>query len=845
MNLVYSWLKDNVDVQLPLVELAHALTMLGLEVENVQLAGLPHPEGDTTGVTFHGLSWDRDKFVVARVDEVMPHPNADKLVLCRLFDGKDELIVLTGAPNLYPYKDKGQLEQPLKVAYAREGAQLYDGHKPGKELTTLKRMKIRGVESFSMICSEKELGISEEHEGVIILDPDAPEGMPLADYMGDAVFEIAILPNMVHCANVIGIAREVAAYTSSPLKFPDLSLPAGGQPIEGKATVTITDAELNPRFMLGLLENVEARPSPYWVQRRLRLAGMRPINAIVDATNYVMLDAGQPLHAFDYDVLVRRAGGHAPSIITRTPKKGEKLTTLDDIEHELDDFNELVCDNAGALSIAGVMGGLESEVTAETTNVLLESANWNFINIRKTIASQRMNTEASYRNSRNLHPEIAKVGILLGLQRMAQWGGGQIAAGLIDMYPKKYVNPVITISEGDTQRMLGVHIPADEIASLLGRLQFTCETRDDVVAATAPDYRTDIAEGVVGKADVIEEIARLYGYDHIPATRLQAELPPQRDNLAETRDRTVQDILVSLGLQEVVSYRLTSPEAEARLYPPTNMPETQEYVELQNPIAYEKRVLRRSLLASVLEALEHNIRQRDQLQLFEIGPVFLPNSAATLPDEEPHVAIAICGKRHPSAWDAKSPLNYDFYDMKGIIEAVLSALHISDHTISAGAHPTFHPGKCASLSIGGEEIGIFGELHPLVQDNYDFLEAAVIAADLNLRHLFAHIPDSFTSQPLNTFPPVIEDLAMIVPEATLSADIEAVIKTNGGFLLQQIDLFDIFRGEQIGQGMKSMAYRLTYQAPNRTLTDKDVGKLREKIIKQLEQAIGARVRKAD
>jgi phenylalanyl-tRNA synthetase beta chain len=845
MNLVYSWLKDYVDVQLSIVELAHALTMLGLEVENIRLAGLPQPEGDTTGVTFHGLSWDHDKFVVARVDEVMPHPNADKLVLCRLFDGKDELVVLTGAPNLYPYKGKGQLEQPLKVAYAREGAQLYDGHKPGKEITTLKRMKIRGVESFSMICSEKELGISEEHEGVIILDSDAPEGLPLADYMGDAVFEIAILPNMVHCANVIGIAREVAAYTGSPLKFPDLSLPAGGQPIEGKASVTITDAELNPRFMLGLLENVEARPSPYWVQRRLRLAGMRSINAIVDATNYVMLDAGQPLHAFDYDVLVRRAAGQAPSIITRTPKKGEKLATLDDIAHELDDFNELVCDSAGALSIAGVMGGLESEVTAETTNVLLESANWNFINIRKTIASQRMNTEASYRNSRNLHPEIAKVGILLGLQRMAQWGGGQIADGLIDMYPKKYVNPVIAISEGDTQRMLGVHIPADEIARLLGRLEFCCERKDDVVSATAPDYRTDIAEGVVGKADVIEEIARLYGYDRIPATRLQAELPPQRDNPAETRDRTVQDILVSVGLQEVVSYRLTNPEAEARLFPPANLPETPEYVELQNPIAFEKRVLRRSLLASVLDALEHNTRQRDRLQLFEVGPIFLPDSAATLPDEETHVAIAISGKRHPSAWDAKSALNYDFYDMKGIIEAILSALHITDHAISAAAHPTFHPGKCASLSIDGEEIGTFGELHPLVKDNYDFLEAAVIAADLNLRLLFAHIPDSFTSQPLNTFPPVIEDLAMIVPEATLSADIEAVIKKNGGFLLRQIDLFDIFRGEQIGQGMKSMAYRLTYQAPNRTLTDKDVGKLREKIINQLEQALGAKVRKAD
>lgn len=845
MNLVYSWLKDYVDIDLSITELAHVLTMLGLEVENVRLVGLPKPQGDTTGVTFHGLPWDREKMVVAQVNEVMPHPNADRLVLCKLDDGMEELTVLTGAPNLYPYKGKGELANPLKVAYAREGAELYDGHKPGKVLTKLKRMKIRGVESFSMICSEKELGISEEHEGVIILDDDAPVGTPLADYMGDAVFEIAILPNMVHCANVIGVAREVAAYTNKKLKYPDLKLPKGTTSINGKVTVKITDPNFNPRFIVGLLQNVEAKSSPYWVRYRLRLAGMRPINAIVDATNYVMMDAGQPLHAFDYDVLVKRANGKAPVITTRTPSKGEKLTTLDETERELDDFNELVCDSAGALSIAGVMGGLESEVTEETTNVLLESANWNFINIRQTIASQRMNTEASYRNSRNLHPEIARVGVLLGLKRMAEWGGGEIADGLIDEYPQVYVSPTITISEDDAQRMLGIEISSEEIAELLTRLEFTCEVNEDAVKATAPDYRTDIAQGVIGKADVIEEIARLYGYDCIPSTRLQAELPPQRGNAAESRDRAVQDILQSIGLQEIVSYRLTNPDAEARLYPPENKPEMPEYVELKNPIAVEKRVLRRSLLSSVMEALEHNIRLRERLQLFEVGPVFIPVPNQELPAEPARLAIAISGKRYPYAWDAKTEQQYDFYDMKGIIESILTALHIDNYTITAEQHPTFHPGKCAALTIGDEHIGVFGALHPLVKENYEFLEADIIAANLDLERLYAHLPESFKAEPLVTFPPVIEDLAMIVPDETLSAAIEAVIKEQGGFLLKQVDLFDIFRGEQIGAGMKSMAYRLTYQAPNRTLTDKDVGKVRERIIQQLEKTLGAKVRKAE
>jgi phenylalanyl-tRNA synthetase beta chain len=845
MEIVYSWLKEYVDIDLPIVDLAHSLTMLGMEVENVRLVGLPKPDQKNTGITFHGLDWNPEKFVVARVDEVMAHPNADRLVLCRLFDGKEELIVLTGAPNLYPYKGKGPLAEPLKVAYAREGAKLYDGHKPGQELTTLKRMKIRGVESFSMICSEKELGISEDHEGVIILDSTAPEGTPLVDYMGDAVFEIAILPNMVHCANVIGVAREIAAFLEKPLKFPDTTLMAEAPSIKGKIEIEITNSELNPRFVAGLLQGVKSQPSPYWVQYRLRLAGMRPINSIVDATNYVMLEAGEPLHAFDYDILVQRAGGKTPKIITRTAEKGEKLTTLDDVERNLNDFTELVCDTAGPLSIAGVMGGLESEVTDKTTNVLLEGASWNFINIRKTVGSQRLNSEASYRFSRNVHPTFAETGVRIGLQRMAAWSGGKIAEGLVDIYPTPRVDPTITISESDVQRMLGVELTAKEIVALLERLEFTCTIEGGNVHAHSPSYRTDIGEGVVGRADVIEEVARMFGYDHIPPTRLQAELPPQRGNISEERDRMVQDTLANLGLQEVISYRLTSPEAEARLSPSGNQTEMSQYIEIQNPIAVEKRVLRRSLMACVLEVLEKNIRQRERLLLFEIGPVFLPNKDEQLPTEAPRLAIVVSGQRNSSAWDQKESQQMDFFDLKGILEAVLQALHIKDYTFAPDAHASFHPGKCALLSIQGKPIGWFGELHPKVKENYAFLDAPVLAADLDLKLLYSLSPKDFIATPLTLYPPVIEDLAMIVPEAITSAEIEKVIYTTGGFLLKQVSLFDIFRAEQIGEGNKSMAYRLTYQAPNRTLTDKDVGKIRVRIIKQLEKELEAKIRKAD
>jgi len=845
MELVYSWLKEYVDIDVSLTALGNALTMLGMEVEDVRLVGLPKPEDMGVGITFHGLEWEHNKFVVARVDEVMPHPNADRLVLCRLFDGTQEFVVLTGAPNLYEFKGIGPLSKPLKVAYAKEGARLYDGHKPGQELTTLKRMTIRGVDSFSMICSEKELGISDEHEGVMLLDSDAPEGTPLADYMGDAVFSIALMPNMIHCSSVIGIAREVAAYFNLLFRLPDTNLPITGQPITGKARIQITNPDLNPRFVIGLLTGARAQPSPWRVQYRLRLAGMRPINSTVDATNYVMLESGQPLHAFDYDVLLKRAGGKAPTIITRTAKKGETLTTLDGAPHKLDDFTELVCDTAGALSIAGVMGGQESEISDATQNILLEGAAWNFINIRRTVMSQRIHSEAAYRFARNVHPALAELGVRLCLKRMAEWSGGQIAAGLIDEYPKPYQDPLVTVSEADVECLLGIHIPAKEVASLLSLLGFECKVSGKAVEAQSPSYRTDIAVGVVGKADVIEDIARLYGYENIPAARLSDELPPQRGNPAEERDHAFQDSLVGLGLQEVVSYRLTSPEAEARIYPTDAQPEVQPYIEMQNPIAEDRRVMRRSLLASVLEALERNIRHRERLALFEVGPVFIPSDEQLLPNEPARLAIAMSGQRYPGAWDQKDGRLLDFYDLKGVVEALLKALHIKDYSFEAAQHPTFHPGKCALLKAGSEEIGWLGELHPRVKENYHFLLPAVLAAELDMDKLYSLSVGRFESVPVPAYPPVIEDLAVIVSDDMLNAAVVRAIQQAGGFLLKRVDLFDIFRGEQVGAGNKSLAYRLTWQAPNRTLNDQETGKLREKVIQKLEKELKAKVRKAE
>ncbi len=849
MKIPLSWLRDFVAIEIPIEELVKRLTLAGLEVEEIHYVGLPLPQGKSEGrpgghlrpeTKITGLAWDPDKFVVGSVLEVMPHPAADRLVLCRLDDGQGEHILLTGAPNLFPFKGQGPLARPLQVAYAREGARLYDGHKAGWDVMTLKKTKIRGIESSSMACSEKELGISEDHEGIILLDEDAPTGMPLADYMGDAVLEINITPNIARDANVLGVAREVAALTGAALRPPSYDVPWNGPSIKGRIRLTIQKPELNPRFVLGLIEGVTIGPSPYWVQRRLRLAGMRPISNIVDATNYIMLETGEPLHAFDYDALRSRAAGKAPHIITRLPFPGERLTTLDGVDRPLDDFTVLVADEAGALSIAGVMGGAETEVSQKTTNVLLEGAAWNFINIRRTVAAQKLLSEASYRFSRGVHPAMAERGVRRGLAMMHRLAGGTIAEGLVDEYPLPPVAPTVEITLDDVTRWLGIRIEADEIAEILRPLEFTVQVSRETIRATAPDHRLDIGEGVTGKADLMEEIARVYGYERIPETQIADRLPPQHGNPSLEAEDHVRDHLVRLGLQEVITYRLTSPEREARRLSPGAPPDETPYVQLANPIASDRIVLRHSLLASVLEVVEKNARVRERIGLFEIGPVFLPSESGPLPNEPRRLAIVLSGARSPSCWQGEDSGPMGFYDLKGIVSSLLGALEAV--RFEPAEHPTFHPGKCARVYTGDQALGVLGEIHPLVRQRYDFPAAPVLAAELDLEALLVSTPTSHAIRPVPAFPPVLEDLAVVVEENVPAEQVEALIRQAGGTLLQDVRLFDLYRGEQIGSAMKSLAYSLTYQAPDRTLTDEEVAQVRNRIVKRLEETLQAHLR---
>lgn len=840
MKIPLSWLKDFIDLSgLSVEDIARKLTLAGMEVDEILYVGLPMPvykEGEKHEFKTNGIGWDKEKLVVAEIREVKAHPNADKLTLLDLYDGQQDQVVLTGAPNIFHLKGVGKLEKPINVAYAKEGTTLYDGHAEGQVLMTLKRAKIRGVDSYSMVCSEKELGITEESDGIIILDDDAPVGMPLADYMGDAVLDISILPNMARNANVIGVARELAAMLGRELKKSSNQLPmTSGQSVKELVEISITEPELNPRFVLGLIRNIEIKPSPYQIQRRLKLAGVRAISNIVDATNYAMIEYGEPLHAFDYDVLKKRAGDKKIKISTRAAKDGEKLKTLDGNERTLTPMNVLVCDEKGSLSLAGVMGGAESEVSDTTKNILLEGAAWNFINIRRTAKQHNLPSEASFRFSRGVHPAMAEGGVSLGLKYMAEWAGGAVAPDLVDAYPLPPRDAVVEITVNDVKRWLGIDLTLAQIAELLSRLEFKCEVTSNEVRVTAPNHRMDIGEGVVGVADVLEEVARSYGYDNIPTTTMADALPPQVGNPVHEWEEHLRDLLVALGLQEVVSYRMTSPEKEGRIA------KHDEYVRLANPIAPEKSVLRRSLVASVIDSLEKNIRYSEAFSFFEVGSVFVPHKN-DLPDEPRKLAIAMTGLREATAWDVKDSAKLDFFDLKGRIELMLSGLRLTNISYTAtSAYSHLHPGKAAEVKAGDKVIGVFGEMHPLVKEQYELGDSPVLVAEFDLDTMRAISP-TYGIKTIPETPSMYEDIALIVDESVKAETVEALIRQTGGRSVTNVRLFDLYRDEKIGEGKKSLAYALTYQAEDKTLTDADAAAIRNKIVKRLEKEVGAKLR---
>ena len=837
MRVPLSWLKEFVDITLAPDDLAELLTRSGLEVEAIEKIGVAGSE----------LAWDSERVLTCNIVEVTQHPNADRLVLALVEYGAEQPhTVVTGAPNLYQYRGLGRLPHPLRSVFAKEGAELYDGHAEGKVKVKLKGRPVRGVMSDAMLCSEKELGLSEEHEGILILPDDTPIGLPLRDYLGDVVFEISILPNTARCLSILGVAREVAALTGMPLHIPAFAIEATGQAINDRAQVTVENPQLCPRFTLTLIEGVSAGTSPLWMQRRLTMAGMRPINTIVDISNYVMLELGQPNHTFDADRVTNQ------HLIVRLAHSDEKLVTLDGKEHTLTPDRLLVCDPQQALALAGVMGGESSEVSATTTRILLEMAVWEPTQVRRTAGALKMRSEASRRFERGVDIGVVPLAQRRALGLIQQLAGGTIAAGMLDSAPEPWVTPVIDLTPREVRRILGLTLSAEEIAQLLTPLGFAGELASDahgpLVRVRVPSYRWDVSM----TADLCEEVARMYGYDRLPMTMLSDELPAQRSIPQVEREQKVRDLLVGAGMQEAITYSLTDMASVAKLTP--DEADATQFLRLLNPLTTEREYMRRSVLPTLLEALAENLNERERVRLFEIGRVYLRRPGEPLPDEPLRLALAMAGARAARSWLAGGDA-LDFFDLKGAIELILERLGVAGaRFVALNNDPRFHPVRAAALELvaapvrgkGQPEpmavrVGVLAELHPEVSERFGIKKARVLVAELELDVLIgAAQPPHYT--PISRFPATSQDLSVLVPYNVPADRVAAAIRKYAGNELESLTLIDLYEGERIERDKRSMTYSLSFRAQSRTLSDADLLKVRAKIIKGLEYDVGAVLR---
>ncbi|MBS1245710.1 MAG: pheT, partial [Chloroflexi bacterium] len=597
--------------------------------------------------------------------------------------------------------------------------------------------------------------------------------------------------------------------------------------------------DLCPRYSAALIRGVKIKPSPPWMQQRLARAGMRPINNIVDITNYVMLELGQPLHAFDYHQLKGR-GKAEHTIVVRRARAGETMTTLDNQVRQLDPEMLLITDGSGPVGLAGVMGGLESEVTESTTDILLEAANFDFLNNRRTSQMLGLKSEASIRFGKRIDPELTLKTLARAGQLMEQLADGKVEPVYGDLYPGKREPVVITLDPAYVNRLLGLEIPVEEMTRILTSLEFgvSLHTPHSTLHVVVPSHRLDVSH----PADLAEEIARVHGYDRFPSTVLRDELPPQRDNpRLEGADR-VRDVLAGCGLDEIITYSMTTEAREALLLPPGALHDERPYLHVINPIAADKVALRRTLLASALDTVAANLRFGDRVAVFEIGAVYLPREGQLLPDEPRHLSIAMTGPRQDENWQGASRAPMDFWDIKGVVQVLIERLHLNDVRYEPSDHPTYHTGRAARFIVGEKEIGVFGELHPLVRQAFDLPQQPVCAAEFDLDALLDMSLGAHAYQAVSRFPAVREDIAVVVDEVITAAQVEAAIWSAGGKLLRDVRLFDLYRGEQVGAGRKSLAYRLVYQADDRTLTDDDATKIRGRIIKTLERELSATLR---
>ncbi|MCI0748103.1 MAG: phenylalanine--tRNA ligase subunit beta [Verrucomicrobia subdivision 3 bacterium] len=806
MKVTLNWLKQYVGFDWTPEELRERLTMLGLEVEGMQKLG-----GEFEGI------------VVAEVLTRDKHPNADKLSLCRVADGKGERQIVCGAQNFKP-GDKVPLILP--------GASLPP--KPGeKEPFTIKVGKIRGVESHGMLCSPKELGLSDDAQGLLILPPAAKVGQPFAEHLGraagDVVYDLEITPNRPDLNSVIGIAREISAVTGNPLRLPDVKLPDGGDRVEKWVAVRLEDPELCARYAARVVRGVRVGPSPDWLRQTLEKVGVRSISNVVDVTNYVMLEIGQPLHAFDYHLLGKGQSG-TPTIVVRRAGEGEKFTTLDGQERALTTQNLLIADETKAIALAGVMGGQNTEINEKTVDVLIESAWFKPQNIRATSKRLELRTESSYRFERGADIRICDWASCRAAQLILETAGGELLAGVVDAFPVPPAPKEIQLRHRKTDELLGVAIPPAESVKHLRRLGLEMiKEAADACTVRVPTFRVDLKR----EADLIEEVARLYGVDKIPATSPRGAIGANvfdavHDHIAEARR-----LLTGLGLSEAQGQTLVSSES-AKLV-------TGDVLALENPLSADMNLLRPSLIPGLLDMLRHNLhRKNDDVALFELGRVFRKENGVR---EQRNVAFALTGRRQPGFWTGDDrEATYDIFDLKGILEEFLEQFGVRGANYARRAEAVSPYIESAVIQLGGKLIlGEIGQLSPLLAKRCD-LRDRVLIAELNLDMLLARRKSEKSFKPLPAFPSIRRDVAMIVPESTPHESVLNTVKKLKPANLERVDLFDVFRGQNIPPGQKSMAYAFTYRNPERTLTDEEVNAAHEKVIEQFRKELQATIR---
>ena len=799
MKVPLSWLRQYVNVDIPADELAHRLTMAGVEVGEVEETG----------------GWT--DVYVGRVTSVRQHPNADRLRLCVVTTGSDQMEVVCGAPNVA----EGQ-----KICFARIGAYLYNAHSQRHE--TLAAATIRGVESQGMICSELELGLGDDHTGIIVLPDDAPLGEPLSDYMGDTVLDLELTPNRLDCLSMLGVAHEVAALIGGAVTEPEIRYEETGAPVEERVSISIADPDLCHRYTATVIDGVNIGPSPQWLQDRLTRAGLRPISNVVDVTNFVMLEYNQPLHAFDLGAV------KDSTVIIRRARPGEKLTTLDGVERDLTAENLVIADSRDPIGLGGVIGGANSEIGPHTATVLLESANFNAANNRETATSMGLRTEATLRFEKGLRPELAPLGLRRATALIQEVAGGIIAPGIIDVYPEPDPPLTVTLTMRRLRQSLGMDIDPSEAQRALESLGFTCTEEGESLIVAIPWWRNDVNI----EDDLVEEVVRIIGYDAVPTVMLSTPIPFHSPSRSIALREEVRDLLAAGGMQEVINYSVASMDLIARTVP---VDEEALPMRLANPMSATHEYLRPTLHAGLLANLAAN--QADgpgPFRLFEAGRVFLPRSG-DLPEEVEIVAAVLAGQRGESSWlAAPGGGGIDFYDAKGMVEWLLDRLGISAAWEPA-EHPVYQPGRCAVVKSGGAELGSVGEVHPAIIDRFGLDFPQVAGFDLRLSALLAALPESdrnFVSLP--RFPAATRDLALIVPADVSAGRVTELIMLNR--LVQRAELFDIYSGDNLAPGAKSLAFHVHFQAPDRTLTNEEVTRSLDGLLRNLQREVGAELR---